>query len=143
MATGNLSTPRVPDFKGIEGFQGKWYHTGLWPAEGVDFSGQRVGVIGTGSTAIQMIPLIAAQAKHLYVFQRTPNFGLPARNAPMDPERERQHSASYAERARCAADRLRRLRRADPDAIGAGGAGGRAARELRGDVAGGRHHPAS
>jgi cyclohexanone monooxygenase len=98
MATGNLSTPRVPDFKGIEGFQGQWYHTGLWPAEGVDFSGQTVGVVGTGSTAIQMIPLIAAQAKHLYVFQRTPNFVLPARNAPMDPERERRHRATYAER---------------------------------------------
>ena len=59
MATGNLSTPRVPDFKGIERFKGKWYHTGLWPQEGVDFSGQRVGVIGTGSSGMQMIPLIA------------------------------------------------------------------------------------
>jgi cyclohexanone monooxygenase len=98
MATGNLSTPRVPDFKGIHDFEGQWYHTGLWPHEGVDFTGQRVGVIGTGSTAIQMIPLIAEQANHLTVFQRTANFSLPARNAPMDPERERDHRARYAER---------------------------------------------
>jgi cyclohexanone monooxygenase len=100
MAAGNLSTPRVPDFKGIESFEGEWYHTGLWPAEGVDFTGKRVGVVGTGSTAIQMIPLIARQAAHLYVFQRTANFSLPARNAPMDPEREGRHKASYARRRR-------------------------------------------
>ena len=60
MASGNLSTPRVPDFKGIEAFKGKWYHSGLWPHEGVDFSGLRVAVIGTGSSGVQMIPLIAA-----------------------------------------------------------------------------------
>ena len=76
---------------------GSWYHTGLWPHEGVDFTGQRVGVIGTGSSAIQSIPLIAEQAAHLYVFQRTPNFSLPARNAPLDPEVERQMKAHYAE----------------------------------------------
>ena len=98
MATGNLSTPRVPDFKGIESFQGKWYHSGLWPAEGVDFSGQRVGVVGTGSSGIQMIPLIAEQAKHLHVFQRTANFSLPAQNMPMEPGREAPHKASYPER---------------------------------------------
>jgi cyclohexanone monooxygenase len=98
MATGNLSTPKVPDFKGIDDFEGEWHHTGLWPAEGVDFTGKRVGVVGTGSTAIQMIPLIARQARHLYVFQRTANFSLPARNAPMDPERERRHKASHARR---------------------------------------------
>jgi cyclohexanone monooxygenase len=102
MATGNLSTPRVPAFKGIERFGGKWYHTGLWPQEGVDFSGLRVAVVGTGSSAIQAIPIIAQHAAHLYVFQRTPNFSLPARNAPLDPERERQHKARYAERRRFA-----------------------------------------
>ncbi|HEY4171812.1 MAG TPA: NAD(P)/FAD-dependent oxidoreductase, partial [Rhodopila sp.] len=91
MASGNLSTPRVPDFRGLENFQGKWYHTGLWPHEGVDFSGLRVGVIGTGSSGVQMIPHIAAQADHLTVFQRTANFSLPARNAPLDPEKERRH----------------------------------------------------
>jgi cyclohexanone monooxygenase len=98
MATGNLSTPRVPDFKGIHDFKGAWYHSGLWPHDGVDFSGLRVGVIGTGSSGVQMIPLIARQASQLYVFQRTANFSLPARNAPMDPDKERTHKAEYAER---------------------------------------------
>ncbi len=102
MAAGNLSTPRVPDFKGLERFEGKWYHTGLWPHEGVDFTGQRVAVIGTGSSGIQMIPHIARQAKHLHVFQRTANFSLPARHAPMDPEKERRHKAEYPERRRAA-----------------------------------------
>jgi cyclohexanone monooxygenase len=104
MAAGNLSTPRVPDFKGLEGFKGRWYHSGLWPHEGVDFSGLRVGVIGTGSSGVQMIPIIARQASHLTVFQRTANFSLPARNAPMDPERERRHKAEYAARRAAAAD---------------------------------------
>ncbi len=104
MATGNLSTPRVPDFKGLENFKGKWYHTGLWPKEGVDFSGLRVGVIGTGSSGVQMIPHIAAQAKHLTVFQRTANFSLPARNGPMEPERETKHKAHYPERRKAAYD---------------------------------------
>ena len=98
MATGNLSTPRVPDFKGLESFKGDWHHTGLWPAEGVDFTGKRVAVIGTGSTAIQMIPLIAKQAKHLTIFQRTANFSLPARNAAMDKARERDFKSNYPER---------------------------------------------
>ena len=98
MATGNLSTPRVPDFNGIGSFKGKWYHSGLWPHEGVDFSGLRVGVIGTGSSGVQMIPLIAAQAKHLHVFQRTANFSLPARNGPMDPTIEQTHKAEYPAR---------------------------------------------
>jgi cyclohexanone monooxygenase len=98
MAAGNLSTPRVPDFKGLKDFKGKWYHTGLWPHEGVDFSGQRVGVIGTGSSGVQMIPIIAQQAKHLTVFQRTANFSLPARNMPMPEEKERRHKAEYPAR---------------------------------------------
>lgn len=104
MACGNLSTPRMPDFKGLTTFTGKWYHSGLWPTEGVDFSGLRVGVIGTGSSGVQMIPLIARQAKHLHVFQRTANFSLPARNAPMDPEREHRHKAEYPARRRAAFD---------------------------------------
>ncbi len=98
MATGNLSTPRVPDFQGLSRFKGKWFHSGLWPHEGADFSGLRVGVIGTGSSGVQMIPLIAAQAKHLHVFQRTANFSLPARNGPMDPAVEQTHKAEYTER---------------------------------------------
>ena len=97
MATGCLSDAQVPDFKDLESFEGKWYHTGHWPHEGVDFTGQRVGVIGTGSSAIQSIPIIARQASHLFVFQRTPNYSMPAQNAPLDPEYEQRVKASYAE----------------------------------------------
>jgi len=104
MATGNLSTPRVPDFPGLDGFKGDFYHTGLWPHEGVDFTGQRVAVIGTGSSGVQSIPHIAEQAKHLHVFQRTANFILPAHNRPMDPEHEREHKASYRDRRKAAYD---------------------------------------
>jgi len=104
IATGNLSTPRTPNYLGLESFKGKWYHTGLWPHEGVDFTGLRVGVIGTGSSGVQSIPIIAKQAKHLYVFQRTANFSLPARNAPMDPDKESAHKAQYPQRRRAAFD---------------------------------------
>jgi cyclohexanone monooxygenase len=104
MATGNLSTPRTPNYPGLEKFKGKWYHTGLWPHEGVDFTGSRVGVVGTGSSGVQSIPLIAKQAKHLYVFQRTANFSLPARNGPLDGAKERAHKAQYPERRRAAFD---------------------------------------
>ncbi len=83
MATGCLSTARVPDFPGLDRFGGKTYHTGHWPHEGVDLTGKRVGVIGTGSSAIQAIPVIAQQAAHVTVFQRTPNFSIPSRNGPM------------------------------------------------------------
>ncbi len=100
MATGCLSTTRMPDFPGIESFRGNIYHTGAWPHEGVDFSGRRVGVIGTGSSAIQAIPLIAREAAQLFVFQRTPNFAVPARNRPMTPDYEAGWKAEYAERRR-------------------------------------------
>jgi cyclohexanone monooxygenase len=100
MATGCLSTPNRPHFKGLDNFRGPWYHTGMWPKEGVDFSGMRVGVIGTGSTAIQSIPQIAKQAAHLYVFQRTPNFSMPAQNGPLDPEFQRHMKANYREHRR-------------------------------------------
>jgi len=83
MATGCLSAARMPDFPGLGSFKGKTYHTGHWPHEGVDFSGLRVGVVGTGSSAIQAIPVIASQAAHATVFQRTPNFSIPSRNGPM------------------------------------------------------------
>src|SRR5262249_21828654 len=104
MAAGNLSTPRVPDFKGLGSFKGKWYHSGLWPHEGVDFTGLRVGVIGTGSPGLHQSPVIAPPAPPLPVFHRTPHFTLPARNAPMECERERRHKAAYVERRRAAAD---------------------------------------
>src|SRR5271154_2467841 len=97
MATGCLSTARVPDFPGIECFTGKTYHTGHWPHEGVDFTGQRVGVIGTGSSGIQTIPNIANQASHLFVFQRTPNFSVPAHNAPLPSEVDKDWKANRAE----------------------------------------------
>ena len=84
MATGCLSLPNEPNFKGQERFKGATYHTGRWPHEPVDFSGRTVGVIGTGSSAIQSIPVIASQARHVYVFQRTPNFSVPAHNGPID-----------------------------------------------------------
>jgi len=98
MATGNLSTPRKPDITGINSFKGKTYHTGLWPHEGVDFTGLRVGVIGTGSSGVQSIPHIAKSACRLFVFQRTANFSLPAQNGPMDPEKEAEHKADYPQR---------------------------------------------
>jgi cyclohexanone monooxygenase len=84
MATGCLSRPKVPDIPGVADFAGPTYYTSSWPAGGVDFTGQRVGVIGTGSTGVQAIPLIAEQAAHLHVFQRTPNFIVPAHNHQLD-----------------------------------------------------------
>jgi cyclohexanone monooxygenase len=96
MAVGCLSTTQMPNFPGLDTFRGNWYHTGRWPHEGVDFTGQRVAVVGTGSSAIQAIPVIAEQAAHLHVFQRTPNYSVPSRNAPLDPEYERRIKANYA-----------------------------------------------
>jgi cyclohexanone monooxygenase len=98
MAVGCLSSVNEPNFPGLETFTGRWYQTSRWPHTGVDFSGQRVGCIGTGSSGIQTIPQIAKQAEHLFVFQRTPNFSIPARNAPLDSDTQRQIKATYAER---------------------------------------------
>jgi cyclohexanone monooxygenase len=86
MATGCLSVPQVPDIPGLDDFAGQRYQASQWPHSGVNFSGQRVGVIGTGSSAIQAIPVIAEQAAQLTVFQRTPNFSVPARNGKLDPD---------------------------------------------------------
>ncbi len=97
MATGCLSAANMPDFPGLETYGGPTYHTGAWPKEGVDFAGKRVGVIGTGSSGIQSIPFIAEQADHLTVFQRTPNFSVPARNMPLDPELAASIKANYAQ----------------------------------------------
>jgi cyclohexanone monooxygenase len=107
LATGCLSNARIPDFKGRDRFQGKTYHTGHWPHEEVDFTGQRVGIIGTGSSAIQSIPIIARQAGHLYVFQRTPNFSVPAHNAPLTPEITTSWKSDYADRRRRAREESR------------------------------------
>ncbi|MDN5919144.1 MAG: NAD(P)/FAD-dependent oxidoreductase [Pseudonocardia sp.] len=83
MATGCLSVSKAPEIPGAERFQGPTYHTGHWPHEGVDFTGQRLGVIGTGSSGIQSIPIFARQASEMTVFQRTPNFSMPAGNRPL------------------------------------------------------------
>jgi cyclohexanone monooxygenase len=95
-AAGCLSVPRMPDIPGRDEFNGKLYHTGAWPHEGVDFTGLHVGVIGTGSSGIQAIPQIAKAAAHCTVFQRTPNFSLAAYNRPMEAQFEREYKLNYA-----------------------------------------------
>jgi cyclohexanone monooxygenase len=95
-AVGSLSAANRPKIDGLESFAGKQYHTSEWPHGGVDFTGKRVGVVGTGATAVQAIPEIAQQAKHLTVFQRTPNYCVPARNGKVDPEVVKARKADYA-----------------------------------------------
>ena len=97
MATGCLSAAKVPDIPGTEKFQGKSYYTHHWPHAGVDFSGLRVGLIGTGSSGVQSIPVIAEQAADLTVFQRTPAYSLPARNRPLHPGELEGVQARYGE----------------------------------------------
>lgn len=98
MATGPLSAALTPDFPGLDTFAGKIYHTAAWPHEPVDFTGKRVAVIGTGSSGIQSIPIIAEQAAHLYVFQRTPNYSVPAGNKPLSTNELDDIKANYARR---------------------------------------------
>ena len=100
MATGCLSVPQRPDIAGLDDFKGELYQASLWPHEGVDFSGKRVGLIGTGSSAIQAIPVIAGEAKQLTVFQRTPNFSVPAVNGQLDPEWVAEFKANYRDHRR-------------------------------------------
>jgi cyclohexanone monooxygenase len=107
LATGCLSNARMPDIKGLSGFKGQVYHTGQWPHERIDFTGKRVGVIGTGSSAIQSVPLIAQQANQLFVFQRTPNFSIPARNAPLTVEVRDAFRENYPEIRRFAREDTR------------------------------------
>lgn len=95
MATGCLSVPQRPDIDGLDDFAGDLHQASLWPHEGVDFTNKRVGVIGTGSSAIQAIPVIAEQAGSLTVFQRTPNFSVPAVNGVLDPQWVAQFKANY------------------------------------------------
>ena len=95
MATGCLSTPKLPEIDGIDTFGGETYHTATWPHEGVDLRGRRVATIGTGSSGIQAIPLIAEQAAELTVFQRTPAYSTPAHNAPLDPDLVAARKATY------------------------------------------------
>jgi cyclohexanone monooxygenase len=97
MATGCLSEGVLPTIPGMATFQGETYRTSDWPKEGADVAGKRVGIIGTGSSAVQAIPLIAAAAAHLTVFQRTPNFTIPARNTPHDPEYVQEFVENFAD----------------------------------------------
>ena len=96
-AVGCLSAANIPDIPGLDRFAGDWYHTGQWPHQGVDFTGKRVGMIGTGSTGIQAAPVIAQTAAHLTVFQRTANYSIPARNAPLTEEFKRWAKENTAE----------------------------------------------
>ncbi|MFW6093163.1 MAG: flavin-containing monooxygenase [Pseudomonadota bacterium] len=99
-AVGCLSASRVPEIPGLAQFRGEWYHTGRWPHHEVDFTGKHVGVIGTGSSGIQSIPVIAEQAAAVTVFQRTPNFSVPARNHPLTPEQLAEHREVFMEARR-------------------------------------------
>jgi len=94
-AVGSLSTTNMPQFEGLDRFRGKWYHTSRFPHAGVDFTNKRVGVVGTGATAVQAIAEIAQQAKQLVVFQRTANYCVPARNGRVDPEVTAARKADY------------------------------------------------
>lgn len=96
MATGNLSAARTPDFPGLEDFQGEWVQTSHWPDRPVSLAGRRIAVVGTGSSGVQTIPVAAEQAEHLYVFQRSPNYSVPAHNGPADAA---QHDAIAADLA--------------------------------------------
>jgi cyclohexanone monooxygenase len=106
-AVGCLSAARIPQLPGLEQYNGPIYHTGDWPHEGVDFTGKRVAVVGTGSSGIQAIPEIAKQAKTLHVFQRTPNFSLPARNAPLTEAQVHHWKSQYPELRRHAREATR------------------------------------
>ena len=101
-AAGCLSAARVPQIPGLESFKGQWYHTGNWPKQEVDFTGKRVAVIGTGSSGIQIAPVIAGQAAHLTVFQRTPSYSIPAWNRPLPVAEQDAWKANYAEHRRVA-----------------------------------------
>jgi len=96
-AVGCLSSANIPNITGLDTFEGRWYHTGQWPHEGVDFTGKRAGLIGTGSTGIQAAPVIAKTAARLTVFQRTANYSVPARNAPLTPAFKRYVKENAAE----------------------------------------------
>ncbi len=107
LATGCLSNARMPDIKGLKDFKGEVYHTGHWPHHPVDFTGKRVAVIGTGSSGIQSVPVIAEQASHLTVFQRTANFSIPARNAALTAEERESFRSRYPEIRRFAREEAR------------------------------------
>jgi cation diffusion facilitator CzcD-associated flavoprotein CzcO len=96
-AVGILSARYLPPFEGIDSFKGGSFHTSRWPKEKVDFTGKRVAVIGTGATAVQLIPIVAKEVAHLTVFQRTPNYCAPLRNSLVSDETQRRYKATYDE----------------------------------------------
>ena len=98
MATGCISTAQIPKIPGLEHFNGEVYHTGNWPHKEIDFSSKRIAVVGVGSSGIQSIPVLAEQARHLTVFQRTPNFSIPSQNEPMTADYEKLWKSDYASR---------------------------------------------
>ena len=98
MCVGQLSTTKSPSYPGLSDYKGEVIHSGVWPKHKVEFAGKRVAIIGTGSSGMQMTPIIAKEAKHLTVFQRTANFSIPASNAPVSDEEDRQVKATYRER---------------------------------------------
>ncbi|QHG82262.1 flavin-containing monooxygenase [Rhodococcus rhodochrous] len=100
VAAGPLSNANTPAFDGLDRFTGDIVHTARWPHDGVDLTGKRVGVIGTGSSGIQSIPIIAEQAERLFVFQRSANYSIPAGNVPLDDATRAEQKANYAERRR-------------------------------------------
>ena len=97
MASGNLSVPQTPELPGLETFAGPVLYTSMWPRDGVDLSGQRVALIGTGSSGVQSTPELADMAAHLTVFQRTPTYTWPSYNGPLDPEVQRRTKEHYRE----------------------------------------------
>jgi cation diffusion facilitator CzcD-associated flavoprotein CzcO/acetyl esterase/lipase len=117
MASGCLTSVNRPEFDGLDDFKGEWHHSARWPHDGVELAGRRIGVIGTGSTGIQLIPQLAKHAGRLHVFQRTANFSMPARNRPLDPDVQRRAKAGYRERRRLARESLSGVPRSHPDAI--------------------------
>ena len=96
-AMGMISEPVIPQFKGMDRFKGPLFHSSRWPAEGLDYAGKRVGIIGSGATTVQMLPVVAQQASNVTVFQRTANFVMPAVQKPMTPEWEKEIKAHYDE----------------------------------------------
>ena len=94
-AVGCLSNANIPNIKGLDSFEGQYYHTGNWPKNDVSFVNKKVGQIGTGSTGIQAVPVIAASAKHLTVFQRTANYSIPARNKPLTSDFKEHVKTNY------------------------------------------------
>jgi len=102
MAVGQLSTPKATTYPGQKEFEGQVLYSARWPREPVDMRGKRVAIIGTGSSGVQMTPIIAAEAEHLTVFQRTANYSIPAANAPVSDEEDAAVKANYRARREAA-----------------------------------------